>query len=114
MPRHASYGEHHYLADYTDEDEAARAHDSAARTYHGDGAMLNFPEAGEHQGLAVEMASKRSKWRGVGWDKPRKGKGGKGQWRAQIQHRGKCKHLGYFTNQDEAARAYDGAGIPWQ
>jgi len=43
-----------------------------------------------------------SQYRGVSWSK------GKGKWRACITI-GKSVHLGYFTDEAEAARAYDAA-----
>eukprot|EP01047_Picozoa_sp_COSAG01_P099216 COSAG01_NODE_29273_length_641_cov_1.178967_1_plen_74_part_01 len=42
-----------------------------------------------------------SSYRGVSWHKQQ------GQWKAQIQHGGRQQHLGRFTDEAEAARAYD-------
>lgn len=44
-----------------------------------------------------------SKYPGVYWKKNAK------KWRAHIQINGKPKHLGYFNNEREAARAYEKA-----
>ncbi len=44
-----------------------------------------------------------SKYRGVYFAKNR------GKWRAQINYNGTRRHLGYFDNQEDAARAYDNA-----
>jgi hypothetical protein len=44
-----------------------------------------------------------SRWKGVGWFKPA------GRWRACITQHGRQKHLGYFADEDDAARAYDAA-----
>ena len=41
-----------------------------------------------------------SKYVGVHWDKPNK------KWRARIHVNGKRKHIGYFTDELAAARAY--------
>ena len=44
-----------------------------------------------------------SKYKGVSFHKPN------GKWRAGIKSGGKFKHLGYFENEEDAARAYDAA-----
>ena len=41
-----------------------------------------------------------SKFKGVSWHK------GSSKWEAKISIDGKSKHLGYFTNEEEAAEAY--------
>jgi len=46
-----------------------------------------------------------SGFKGVFWDK------GNRKWRAQIKVDGKFKHLGYFADKREAARAYDVAAL---
>ena len=45
----------------------------------------------------------RSKYKGVSWHK------GDRKWHARIYHDGRCHHLGAFTSEIEAARAYDRA-----
>jgi hypothetical protein len=44
-----------------------------------------------------------SVFKGVNFDRPN------GKWRACIQEEGKRRHLGYFTSEIDAARAYDAA-----
>lgn len=44
---------------------------------------------------------KTSKYRGVCWSRQRN------MWRARIKVHGRLEHLGYFIDEDEAARAYD-------
>jgi hypothetical protein len=46
-------------------------------------------------------AVKASKWKGVSWQKR------DNRWQAYISINGKQKHLGYFTDEDVAASAYN-------
>jgi hypothetical protein len=82
---------------FEDDEEAARAYDSAARLQQGEKAQLNFPAEGE------SGPRKSSKYRGVSWFKSRN------KWQAQIQFDGKQHNLGHFEAEEEAARAYDRA-----
>ena len=44
---------------------------------------------------------KTSQYTGVNWNKSKR------KWRARIKVQSKDKHIGYFVNEEEAARAYD-------
>jgi len=46
-----------------------------------------------------------SRYKGVSWNKRDR------RWKAQIRHNGKLLYLGYFTDQIEAAKAYDTAAL---
>eukprot|EP01045_Picozoa_sp_COSAG04_P004720 COSAG04_NODE_209_length_20232_cov_116.817315_29_plen_338_part_00 len=105
------------IGDFVDEDEAARAYDAQARALHGPGAWLNFPEAGERQGTAQQRRSaaelaadgaRESGYRGVSWAKRSL------KWEARIRHGGRQHYLGYFTDEDEAGRAYQRARLEIQ
>jgi hypothetical protein len=93
-------GKQHHLGHFADEEEAARAFDTAAREHHGEKAELNFP-AEDEQG--VRARANTSTYRGVSWLKSRS------KWQARIQHTGKLHNLGLFDDEEEAARACDTA-----
>jgi hypothetical protein len=90
-------GKQHHLGSFEDEEEAARAHDSAARTQQGEKAQLNFPVEGE-SGIR-----KSSKYRGASWYKR------DNKWVAGIKFDGNKHYLGLFEGEEEAAKAYDSA-----
>lgn len=52
-------------------------------------------------------AANTSGYRGVMWAKQ------KGKWKATLCHRPKVKHLGFFLNKEDAARAYDKAAAEY-
>jgi hypothetical protein len=126
-------GKEHSLGRFDDEQEAARAYDTAARLLRPDGEAhggrsgknwqrLNFPTAEEgafaaQQGMPgigaaddksavaakAEAQGFKSDYLGVGWNK------GSSRWRAQISHSRKNHNLGLFDDEQEAARAFDAA-----
>ena len=65
---------------------------------------LNFPKRAEAAKHVVTMKGRSSKFTGVSWCK------GKKKWRTNIKVKSKNKHLGYFYDEDDAAKAYD-AGV---
>jgi hypothetical protein len=118
------------LGYFDDEQEAARAFDTAARRLRGDEAhggraggknwyRLNFPterevKRADARGLLTEedkaaaaaATSARqgpSAFVGVSWKKDRR------KWRAQIKHEGAVQYLGSFNDEREAALAVDTA-----
>jgi hypothetical protein len=93
-------GKQHSIGYFEEEEEAARAYDTAARDRQGSGAMLNFPAGGER---GVPQKQNSSKYLGVSWHEQRK------KWVAQIRYDGKQHYIGCFVDEEEAARAYDRA-----
>jgi hypothetical protein len=123
-------GKQQHLGCFDDEQEAARAVDTAARRLRGEDAhggrggnknwlRLNFPTEGEvkqahergallteQDKAAAIVASERqgpSRFVGVSWNKKDR------KWMAQLKHDGKSQYLGYFDDEHAAARAVDTA-----
>ena len=123
-------GKQQHLGCFDDEQEAARAVDTAARRLRGDDAhrgqsgthwhRLNFPTEGEEvkraqdRGMLTEEdkvvaiisapeQQRPSEFAGVSWYKRSR------KWVARIRHDGKQQYLGTFDDEHEAARAVDTA-----
>ena len=56
--------------------------------------------------VASTAPNNKSKFTGVSWKCATK------KWSAQISIDGKVQHLGYFNNEDDAARAFDERAAP--
>tara|TARA_B110000208_G_scaffold94374_1_gene118371 strand:+ start:221 stop:664 length:444 start_codon:yes stop_codon:yes gene_type:complete len=100
---------------FTDEVNAAHAYDAYAIT-NGVETTRNFPNENESEVVAAaarvraapkkrkkqkNAASKSSHLRGVSWDKTKK------KWQVKIKVGGKQKHVGRFTDEETAGRAFD-------
>lgn len=105
-----------HIATYDDELAAALAYDRAALHFFGPGAARNFPRRRTTPASIAELRAERraevkqrstSKFTGVSWSKRQK------SWWASIsvgpRKGGKTHHLGYFAEEEDAARAYDRA-----
>lgn len=99
----------HHLGYYATAEDAARAHDAAAKHLSGELAKLNFPDGKiapkspeelRAASCAVVKATRSSQFRGVS-----RGPGGK--WQAGLRVGDDRKYLGLFATQEEAASAYD-------
>lgn len=102
-------GRNQYLGRYTDERLAARVFDFAAVKHFGEYARLNLPDdplMSEAEFLALSSRKPtHSAYRGVSWREDRR------KWRAYIQVDRTHVHVGYFTDEIEAARAYNEAAV---
>jgi hypothetical protein len=87
------------LGSFISEEEAARAYDDRAGAL---GRPVNFPKEGQDQAEKRGAHGMVSKFVGVAW------KDSSSKWIAQIKlDDGSEKHLGYFDDEAEAARAFD-------
>ena len=86
------------LGTYSSEEDAARAYNIAAKERFGEFALYNnIPEPFR----VPEQRSYTSRFRGVCWYKRTR------RWKAKIFKDGVAFHLGYFSDENEAAMAYD-------
>jgi hypothetical protein len=96
---------------YTSEEDAARAYDCAAVQAHGPGAKRNFP--GEAISEAPETVGEKRKQRssscyiGITWHK------GHSAWHVRLAdpQTKRSWTVGYYTSEEDAARAYDCAAV---
>lgn len=74
-----------------------------------DARRSNLREATRSQNGAnrIPKKSSSSKFMGVAWYSL------SGKWRTQITFEGKVRHVGYFTNEVDAAKAYDAAALKY-
>lgn len=91
---------------FTDMEEAARVYDSIAYHYLGNEAQLNFPDEPVMPFTSVLRSAratnpKASQYIGVYWDKSVK------KWIARVRTKDKHLNAGRFSNEHDAARAYD-------
>jgi hypothetical protein len=96
----------HFIGCYTSEEDAARAYDFAAVQAHGPGGRRNFPDEDitEVPATAGEKRKQHisSRYVGVSWHKATS------SWQTRTKRTG---HIGRFTSEEDAARAYDCAAV---
>jgi len=64
-------------------------------------ANLRFASSAENARNSSGPRSSTSRYKGVSWYTDY------GKWRAAIGHNGRFRHIGYFSSEEDAARAYD-------
>jgi hypothetical protein len=85
-------------------ERAALVHDCVARHLHGEFAFLNFPDVDTYPFHAADFLKGHvpaSRFRGVQYNRQASA------WFAAINVDGKRSHIGRFTTEEDAARAYD-------
>lgn len=90
MHRHILQAPKHLQVDHVDRDRLNNTREN-----------LRLCTKGENERNKVKKTTRRSKYRGVQWDK--------GKWRADIQHEGKKIYLGRFLSEEDGALAYNEA-----
>lgn len=70
-------------------------------------ATTNQNNANAKKRLIINKNKCSSVFKGVYWDKRRK------KWHTQLSFKGKTKHIGYFKEEKEAAKAYNEAAIKY-
>jgi hypothetical protein len=110
-------GTPHELGFFATEDAAARKYDEMARQLHGEKARLNFPKEGERSRMG------KSLYRGISWQ-VRAAAGNVNphecslealdvvqakcsKFEARLKFNGKMRYIGVFTDEMEAAKAWD-------
>jgi hypothetical protein len=68
---------------------------------------LRLVNGTQNQGNRRRRIDGSSRYKGVIWQSDHK------SWRAAIKTYGKCRFLGYFKSEEDAARAYDAAAIAY-
>jgi hypothetical protein len=99
---HFENGQQKHLGVFEEETEAAKAYDSAVLAIHGEFAYLNFPETAIPI-MPEPLRNQKSKYKGVTWVK--------GKWTARIMIAKQRKDLGFYDNEENAARAYDNVSL---
>ncbi len=106
------FGTQIHLGRFSTAEEASMAYEDAARQHHGEFAYAHsanaVPAVSSERAISiVERPTFSSGYRGVSWKKQR------GVWAANIHIQGRQKHLGVFTSEQDAARAYNAAAIEY-
>jgi hypothetical protein len=95
------------LGVFSVERDAALAYDVVASHLFGKNALLNLPDSESPFSVDELLKPKAysSPYRGVRWVEPNH------KWRVNLIVNGKLRHIGYYTDEIEAARAYDRAAL---
>jgi hypothetical protein len=94
-------GKQFHIGRFEDEVEAAKAYDAKARSLRGAATKTNFNLDGSECCNNKKKKEDTSKFMGVCWNKKQC------KWVAQIYHEGKTQGIGSFTDEVEAAKAWD-------